>query len=79
MIHNNLAESEVKRDIFAQLVSLFQFRTDRNTSFDDAVAIIVKSYTLSATHNLISMNLLFLKFYLLFSLGRESAMIDRSA
>jgi hypothetical protein len=78
MIHNNLAEGEVKRNIFAQLVYLSQFRTDRNTSFDAAVRTIVKLYRPSLIHNLISMNLLFLKFYLLFSLGRESAMINKS-
>ena len=65
MIHNNLSESDTKRNIFLKMVSMHPFRTDRNTSYD--------RYANNIIHNLIYMYLLSLKPSLTFS-DKESQM-----
>lgn len=50
MIHNNLAEGEAKRDIFAQLVHISPFRTGSNTSSDDVQSNHTK-YSINQYHS----------------------------
>ena len=52
MIHNNLNESDSKRNIFLKMVSMLAYRTGKNISYDQCHNII---------HSLIYMYLLSLK------------------